>query len=109
MFMAALLAANCAAAQNAVRDAPSVTVQAVRDPVDKSYRKMIAGMDLFERRHALAPQATLRFQLLPRLRRHQLDGITLRWPATRCRCRCRRARPQLHLPRNAQAGRKMRR
>jgi hypothetical protein len=38
---------------------------------------MIAGMDLFERRHALAPQASLRFQLLPRLY-GALDGITLR-------------------------------
>lgn len=62
----------------AAQTAPSVTVAATRDPVDKSYRKMLAGMDLFERRHALAPQATLRFQLLPRLPTTQLDGITLR-------------------------------
>jgi len=78
LFMATSLAASCAAAQTVPRDAPSVTVQAVRDPVDKSYRKMIAGMDLFERRHALAPQASLRFQLLPRWYDTQLDGITLR-------------------------------
>nr|GEU28539.1 hypothetical protein [Tanacetum cinerariifolium] len=39
---------------------------------------MIAGMDRFERLHALAPQATLRFQLLPRLPTTALDGITLR-------------------------------
>lgn len=74
LLLATLLAASCAAAQNA----PSVTVQSTRDPVDKSYRKMIAGMDMFERRRALAPQATLRFQLLPRLPETQLDGITLR-------------------------------
>jgi hypothetical protein len=43
---------------------------------------MIAGMDLFERRHALAPQASLRFQLLPRLY-GALDGITCGWRATR--------------------------
>jgi hypothetical protein len=55
-----------------------VTVRATRDPVDKSYRKMIAGMDRFERDHALAPQASLRFQLLPRLPTTRLDGITLR-------------------------------
>jgi hypothetical protein len=60
------------------QQAPSVTVSATRDPVDKSYRNMLAGMDLFERRHALAPQATLRFQLLPRLPDTQLDGIALR-------------------------------
>jgi hypothetical protein len=61
------------------QDAPArVTVTATRDPVDKSYRKMIAGMDRFERNRALAPQATLRFQLLPRLPTTRLDGITLR-------------------------------
>lgn len=74
LMVATLLAASCAAAQNA----PSVTVQATRDPVDKSYRKMIAGMEIFERHRALAPQATLRFQLLPRRPDTQLDGITLR-------------------------------
>ena len=57
---------------------PRVTVTATRDPVDKSYRKMITGMQRFEREHALAPQATLRFELLPRLPTTQLDGITLR-------------------------------
>lgn len=63
----------------ATEQAPArVTVSATRDPVDKSYRKMIAGMDRFERLHALAPGATLRFQLLPRLPTTRLDGITLR-------------------------------
>jgi len=57
---------------------PSVTIRATRDPVDKSYRKMVAAMDLFEQRHALAPQATLRFQLLPRLPSTALDGVSLR-------------------------------
>jgi hypothetical protein len=47
--------------------AQTVTVTSTRDPVDKSYRKMIRGMERFEREHALAPQATLRFRLLPRL------------------------------------------
>ena len=55
-----------------------VTVTATRDPVDKSYRKMLAGMDRFERDRALAPNATLRFELLPRLPTTRLDGITLR-------------------------------
>ena len=45
----------------------TVRVQSTRDPVDKSYRKMIKGMERFERAHALAPTAPLRFQLLPRL------------------------------------------
>jgi hypothetical protein len=56
----------------------SVTVAATRDPVDKSYRKMIKGMDRFEREHALAPAATLRFRLLPRLSTARMTGITLR-------------------------------
>ena len=44
----------------------AVAVTALRNPVDKSYRRMVGGMELFERRHALAPAATLRFKLLPR-------------------------------------------
>ncbi len=56
----------------------TVTVRSTRDPVDKSYRKMIRGMERFEREHALAPQASLRFQLLPRSRTVDMRGITLR-------------------------------
>jgi len=67
-----------AAAAHAQDAPPRVTVAATRDPVDKSYRKMVAGMDRFERLHALAPQATLRFELLPRLPDTQLEGISLR-------------------------------
>jgi hypothetical protein len=45
----------------------TVTGKAVADPVEKSYRRMVRGMDLFERnRRDLAPQAWLRFKLLPR-------------------------------------------
>ena len=74
---AAVLIAACWPASS--QDAPArVTVAATRDPVDKSYRKMIAGMERFERNRALAPQASLRFQLLPRLPTTRLDGITLR-------------------------------
>lgn len=69
----------CCAGAAAGQDAPArVTVTATRDPVDKSYRKMIAGMDRFEHNRAQAPQATLRFQLLPRLPTTRLDGLTLR-------------------------------
>lgn len=48
---------------------PSVTVSAQSnlDPVEKSYRKMVRGMELFEREHRLAPGASLQFKLLPRL------------------------------------------
>jgi hypothetical protein len=56
----------------------TVTVPSTRDPVDKSYRKMIKGMERFERDHALAPLATLRFRVLPRLPTVNMHGITLR-------------------------------
>ena len=56
---------------------PSVTATATRDPVEKSYRKMISGMDLFERLHGMAPNATLRFKLLPRRPNTDVDHIVL--------------------------------
>ncbi|WP_229425426.1 MULTISPECIES: hypothetical protein [unclassified Massilia] len=56
----------------------TVSVKGTRDPVDKSYRKMIKGMERFEREHALAPAASLRFQLLPRTPDVNMTGITLR-------------------------------
>jgi len=74
--MLALLAALAPAA--AAEPIQSVRVPYVRDPVDKSYKKMIKGMDRFEREHALAPLASLRFRLLPRLPKSSLDGVTLR-------------------------------
>ena len=58
---------------------PPVTVTApARDPVEKSYRKMVQGMDLFERsKAAMAPGAALRFRLLPRKAGTDMDRITL--------------------------------
>lgn len=78
--LAAISAAPWAAAQAAQTAEPiqTVNVRYVRDPVDKSYPKMIKGMDRFERERALAPNATLRFRLLPRLPNSKLDGVTLR-------------------------------
>lgn len=73
VLMAASLAAPAqAAGQN------TVTVKSTRDPVDKSYRKMIRGMERFARERAFAPDATLRFQLLPRQADVDMRGITLR-------------------------------
>jgi hypothetical protein len=54
-----------------------VTVSVMRDPVDKSYRKMLKGMDLFEEMRAMAPGASLRFKLLPRQPGTRMDGIKL--------------------------------
>jgi hypothetical protein len=67
-----------AGAQAGAPPMQTVIVKNTRDPVDKSYREMVKGMDRFEREHALAPQATLRFRLLPRLPNVDMTGITLR-------------------------------
>jgi hypothetical protein len=87
-FLIALLSlagpalASAQQAQQAQQAQPAppqtVTVTSTRDPVDKSYRKMISGMERFEREHALAPQAVLRFHLLPRTPGVDMRGITLR-------------------------------
>jgi hypothetical protein len=55
----------------------AVTVTGLANPVEKSYRRMVEGMDLFERMHALAPDAQLRFKLLPRKRGTNMDDIQL--------------------------------
>jgi hypothetical protein len=56
---------------------PPVTVSALRDPVEKSYRKIVRGMELFERKRSLAPHASLRFKLLPRHRDTNMEAIAL--------------------------------
>lgn len=59
----------CAAAfgqQVAKKPLPPVTVTGLGNPVEKSYRSMLDGAVLFERMHSLAPNAPLRFKLLPR-------------------------------------------
>jgi hypothetical protein len=55
--------------------AQDVAVTALRNPVDKSYRRMVEGMELFEKRHQLAPNASLRFKLLPRHRDTDMRDI----------------------------------
>lgn len=67
------LVASCGAALAA----PDVVVTAVRDPVKKSYRKMLEGAALFEERRSLAPAAELRFRLIPRKPDTPMAGIEL--------------------------------
>lgn len=55
----------------------TVTAKANRDPVEKSYRKMIRGMDLFESQRSLSPNGSLRFKLLPRKRETDMNSIEL--------------------------------
>lgn len=74
--------ALCSNANGQVVQPPSlppvtVSVKANRDPVEKSYRRMIRGMDLFEREHAMAPNASLQFRLLPRRRDTDMNSIEL--------------------------------
>ena len=49
----------------------TISAKANPDPVEKSYRKMIRGMDLFAKQRAISPDASLRFKLLPR--RNDID------------------------------------
>jgi hypothetical protein len=74
------LALTLAPAPGQAQDAPmpTVSVSGTREPVDKSYRKMLRGMDRYEQARALAPQSSLRFQLLPRLPGVKLDGVALK-------------------------------
>lgn len=79
--LAIALAAACstAVAQGKPQVLPEVTVTGTSsDPVEKSYRKMVHGMDYFERaRAAMAPDASLRFRLLPRKPGTDMDRIVL--------------------------------
>jgi hypothetical protein len=72
----AMLLASTAAYANEPQE--TITIRAQRDPVDKSYRKMVKGMDLFEEMHSTAPNASLRYKLLPRQRDTNMDGIVLK-------------------------------
>jgi hypothetical protein len=62
-----------------VEEIPPVTISAKANPnpVEKSYRKMIRGMDLFEQQRGMSPNAPLRFKLLPRKRETDMNHITL--------------------------------
>jgi len=56
----------------------TIVIRDLRSPVDKSYRKMVQGMDLFAERHALAPGAELRYRVLPRKRDTDIHDVQLR-------------------------------
>ena len=81
----ALMLACATAVADEPREKPGATpdprefilVNGTRDPVNKSYRKMLNGMALFEKMHRMAPDASLRFKLLPRQHDTKMDGIVL--------------------------------
>jgi hypothetical protein len=62
---------------NALAQDDAVVVTALRNPVSKSYRKMVEGMEHFEKNRHLAPEASLRFKLLPRKPGTRMDDISL--------------------------------
>ena len=68
-YLVAFACFNVVAQEKSGGNLPTVTISAKAnpDPVEKSYRKMIQGMDLFEQERGLrSPGAALRFKLLPR-------------------------------------------
>jgi hypothetical protein len=76
--VAGMLLLSTAVGQAQTPNFPSVQVPGTRNPVDKSYRKMLLGIARFEQqRPILAPQARLRFALLPRVPGVSMTGITL--------------------------------
>ena len=78
LLLAALLApAALVAPAQAGAQSDAVVVTALRKPVQKSYEKMVSGMELFEKRRHLAPQATLRWKLLPRKLDTPMEDIKL--------------------------------
>ena len=75
--MRALAALLLAALAGPALAQDAVTISALRDPVDKSYRKMVKGIDLFESLHAMAPDASLRYRLVPRRYDTEMRGVAL--------------------------------
>ena len=65
------------ASATAFAAADEIAVTGLRNTVDKSYRKMIRGADLFNELRDRAPDASLRYKLLPRKRETRMDGISL--------------------------------
>ncbi|OEZ52437.1 hypothetical protein [Duganella sp. HH105] len=75
---ALLLPAAVSAADQGQATAAVVEVQGVRDERDeKSYRKILQGMQVFDSNRQLAPGATLRFKVLPRRAGVSLQGLSL--------------------------------
>lgn len=55
----------------------TINAAASAKTIEKSFRKMIRGLDYFEQHRALAPAANLRFKLLPRRADTRMDAITV--------------------------------
>ena len=68
------LLASCS---TALAQDDAVVITATRDPVKKSYKKMLDGAALFKERKHLAPAAALRFKLIPRKPDTRMEGTQL--------------------------------
>ena len=60
------------------RGLPPIEITAMRNPVAKSYRRIARGLEVFERGRDLAPNASLRFKLLPRQQDTDMEAISMR-------------------------------
>ena len=49
----------------AADDTPTLEVTAIKRPEQRYYRNFLDGMEAFEKHHALAPNAELRFRIIP--------------------------------------------
>lgn len=72
--------ALCASAGAQDSDVQTVQIDGVKNPQMKSYRAVVAGLDMFEKEHSLAPAAPgVRFRMLSRGKQALPDtGVTLR-------------------------------
>lgn len=54
---------------------PVVQVEGLADPDEQTYRSLLKGVEAFEKNRHLAPQASLRYRLVPRMDGVKLAGI----------------------------------
>jgi len=109
LVMTCLIVPTTAAAADADAKNREVVIQDIRAPELKTYRAMLAGLDEFEDKHALAPNAPeVRFRLRPRARQSavELSSLKLRISLDEDSIPIPLAADQSFvLPRNAQAKR----
>jgi hypothetical protein len=77
---AAALAQAAAPAGKAAPEQPIAVVEvagSLDEREEKSYRDILAGMDVFEKNRGLAPGATLRLKVVPRQAGVSMDGLVL--------------------------------
>ena len=107
LWLALCYLAPAAADTGKANTPPSPTVEvpgAAQDRDEKSYRSMLAGVDIFERNRNLAPGAELRFKLLPRQAGVAMEGLTLELSGANTKIALPLAADQtFSLPRNADA------